>query len=348
MNVEILDQVKVTQTERWCWFPTVCQFSTGEVLAQFWMAPDEVDPESAMTGYCVSPDGGKTWGPRLTKGFGGHCHFPFDDGSMLEIGYQTVPQPLGQAQELRVTRILYREAGRSLERSFGLLTLPEPVKLVEPSPRTGSRSPVGLVFDHSIIRANGGSLLATMYGHFERDELYRSILVRSTDEGRNWQYFSTIASVESDPADDMGPNGLCEPSAIRLANGDLFCIMRTGSNSPMFQCRSSDDGVTWDEPRSAGLKGVQPDLCLLSDGVLACSYGRPGPVSLAFSEDGTGSAWTNVTEIFAENSTRYTGMVEVEPNVILLVYDSVPKGWQPIAEQGLMNSIRCALVRVEC
>ena len=90
MQVNILDPVTITQTQRWCWFPTVQKFSTGEVLAAFWMSPDENDPESMMNGFCISPDGGRTWGARFTKGDGGHSRFPFDDGAMLELGYHSV------------------------------------------------------------------------------------------------------------------------------------------------------------------------------------------------------------------------------------------------------------------
>jgi hypothetical protein len=68
---------------------------------------------------------------------------------------------------------------------------------------------------------------------------------------------------------------------------------------------------------------------------------------VAFSADGTGSEWANVTPIFTERSTCYTAMVEVEPNVVLVVYDHVPQGWEPIGEAGTVNSIQSVLIWVE-
>jgi hypothetical protein len=352
MNPKILDQIVVTQSQRWAWFPTVGRFSTGEVLAAVWMAPDENEPESMVSGYCISKDNGRTWGPRHPKGDGGHCHFSFDDGTMLELGYHTTVEAPGPATEFRTTRILYREGGQAFEQRYGRLTLPQPPKLVPPSPmggiNTGSRTHVGFVFDHSVVRGRDGSLLATIYGKFQDDPLYCSAVVRSTDQGLNWGYLSTIAGRRPLPISGLGQEGPCEPSMVRLRSGDLFSIMRTGSDGYMVQCWSKDDGKTWTPARSSGLKGVQPDLCLLSNGVLAVSFGRPGPVSVAFSEDGTGERWSHVTPLFEGRSTRYTGMVEVEPNVLLIVYDSVPEGWKPIADpSGPINSVRCALVSGE-
>ena len=78
----------------------------------------------------------------------------------------------------------------------------------------------------------------------------------------------------------------------------------------MGQAWSSDDGKTWTEPVSTGLKAVAPRTLLLSNGVLACTYGRPGPVTIMFSLDGTAEKWSQHTEIFSGMSTRYTDLIE--------------------------------------
>jgi len=95
-----------------------------------------------------------------------------------------------------------------------------------------------------------------------------------------------------------------------------------------------------------------------NNGVLACSFGRPGPITVMFDPTGTGEHWSHVTPVFKEMSTRYTGMVEVEPGRILLVYDSVPFGWDPIPygshfkshaswDGRSRNTIYATFVRVE-
>ena len=91
----------------------------------------------------------------------------------------------------------------------------------------------------------------------------------------------------------------------------------------MLQSWSSGEGRTWTRPVSAGVGSVLSKLLLLSNGVLACSYGRPG-VHLMCSLDGTGREWTHHTEVPLEGraSTCYADMLEMEPGEIFLVFDS--------------------------
>lgn len=49
-------------------------------------------------------------------------------------------------------------------------------------------------------------------------------------------------------------NGLCEPSIVELADGELLMILRTGS-SRHYESRSRDHGVSWSEPKPSALIG---------------------------------------------------------------------------------------------
>ena len=135
---------------------------------------------------------------------------------------------------------------------------------------------------------------------------------------------------------------------VRLADGRLFAMFRTGSDGFIGAVWSSDDGHTWTSPVSLPCKGVALRVRRLSNGVLACSTGRPGPVVLMFNMDGTGKTWSHVTPIFTGKSTHYTDFVELEPGKLLVVYDSVPFDWYaiPWAEKKLKNTIYCTLVDV--
>jgi hypothetical protein len=117
----------------------------------------------------------------------------------------------------------------------------------------------------------------------------------------------------------------------------------------MLQTWSADDGKTWAAPVSTGVKGVDPQVRLLSSGVLACTYGRPGPVSIMLSLDGTGRTWSHHTPIFKEMSTRYTGFLEVAPHRLLVVYDHVPYGWKPIpvSDNNSRNEIYGTFIDVQ-
>jgi hypothetical protein len=71
----------------------------------------------------------------------------------------------------------------------------------------------------------------------------RSFLLRSKDQGRTWVYVTTIAS------DPVEQEGFGEPVMIQLQNGPhagrLICQLRTGRETPVYQCESDDEGKTW-------------------------------------------------------------------------------------------------------
>ena len=82
---------------------------------------------------------------------------------------------------------------------------------------------------------------------------------------------------------------------------------------------------------------------LLSNGVLACSYGRPG-VNIMFSLDGTGNGWTKHTAIFSGNSTSYTSFAEVAPGRLLLIFDA--RAFQDAPGAKPANCIRGVFIDV--
>ena len=120
----------------------------------------------------------------------------------------------------------------------------------------------------------------------------------------------------------------------------------------MQQSFSTDGGHTWTRPAKAGVEGVAPDMHLLSNGVLACSYGRPG-VNIMFSTDGTGNRWSHHTSIFngvtavsstADKSTCYTGFAEVSPGRLLLIFDAI--NFKEVPEAKPANCIRGVYIEV--
>jgi len=353
------DTVVITRSRRYCWFPNVSRLSTGEIIVGFLMAPDEANPEGEFTAFCVSRDGGRTWGPRVTAGEGFQDsaidRVPRPDGTLMRLGFWLRPNPSGQTKELDAVMIEVSQGGQVFtQRNDIHVSLPQPV-VSQPVKLFGLNVPDGgqinavpdAEFDGSILDSLHGSSLATMYGRFERDRFERNMLVESRDGGKDWRYLSTIAQVEGEPWPGAGNEGPDELTIVRLVDKRLFCIMRTGDDGFMYQTWSADDGKTWTKPVSSGAKGVDPHLRMLSSGILACSYGRPGPVTVMFSLDGTGRVWSHQTPIFEENgqppgkggeisrrrSSCYSDVIEVAPNRLLVVYDHVPYGWDSIPKE---------------
>jgi len=214
----------------------------------------------------------------------------------------------------------------------------------------------GLYVYRTIIEMPDGELLATMYGNFEADSIrptecqskretkfkQRSFVVTSKDRGRTWHFLSTIAWPR--PEDPVG-EGFVEPTIVRLDDGRLFSVMRTGHHFPLYSSWSADNGKTWTAPLYTGLeRGCDPCLVKLSDGRIALSYGRRFPqgwsritpggdggrwqypgeglVNLAISPDGTGQTWVDHV-IGRRMGSCYSTIFEVQPNVIFCQVD----GW---------------------
>ena len=133
------------------------------------------------------------------------------------------------------------------------------------------------------LELDDGTLLAASYGNFKGDTVpmegfpstsgqkwfkYRTYLLASSDGGANWEYLSTVAY-----DGETGQESFCEPAMVDLGGGELLAVMRTGRFAPMFQARSLDGGKTWQEPESMHILGLAPQMVLLENGALVCSFG---------------------------------------------------------------------------
>ncbi len=141
-----------------------------------------------------------------------------------------------------------------------------------------------------MLELEDGTLLAATYGNFQGDTVpmvgfvanqgqkwfkYRTYLLESRDGGENWQYLSTVAY-----DGDTGQESFCEPAMVHLGSGELLAIMRTGRFAPLYQARSLDGGKTWGRPESSHILGLAPQMVLLENGALVCSFGwRPTKVA---------------------------------------------------------------------
>ena len=359
LKVTVGPTVEISSSYRYCWYPTIHQFPTGEILATMRMHPDEIHPEGEFSAYCISRDQGKTWSRRYPMGGGAnvdaaYTSMPLKDGTHLALaaGFDTLDAfPPGQAKQFHTTLTRYSRGGMEFtqirdaairlahdvhwEPTFMAGFVPGPwqkpveahLQDVSKLTKVPNAVPWG-----AIIEALNGDLLTTLYYTTAKDPRYFGlVLIRSKDEGATWEEDAPIAVIApgEQPWPWAGNNGLSETALVRLADKRLHVISRAVGGT-MGQAWSSDDGKTWTEPVSTGIRGVAPRTRLLSNGVLACTYGRPGPVTIMFSTDGTGEKWSHVTEIFPDKSTDYTDFIEIEPGRVLVIYDSVPWGSKPI------------------
>ncbi len=234
-----------------------------------------------------------------------------------------------------------------------ILVVPEAGKVDFGSPEQWA----GLFFHRAVVELSDGSLLAAMYGNFEEDIVrptnpqskieskykLRAFTVRSTDQGKTWRYLSSVAV--PDPARTDDSEGFNEWSIVRLYDGRLLGVIRTGHYTPLVVSWSENEGRTWTTPRTPpglGPAGVDPYLLKLHDGRLALAYGemvQPPEdremywqqfkthgdwrrrCRLAISADKTGETWQTLDISDYDNRSAYSTIFEVEPNVIIYQAD---------------------------
>ncbi len=164
----------------------------------------------------------------------------------------------------------------------------------------------------TLLTLENGDLLTAFGGQVgAHSGTHKSFIVRSKDGGESFEFVTAFGYEPEDGGDQV----YAEADLEVLANGDILCMMRTGSDTPMHQSRSTDGGLTWSEPVSVGWPGVKPHLRLLSNGVLACSsgrgvYGHPQVTYVMFSIDGTGEKWEYPFSFHTGPGCSYTSNME--------------------------------------
>ncbi len=134
-----------------------------------------------------------------------------------------------------------------------------------------------------------------------------SHLLRSRDGGKTWN-----------PDALIGPGG--EPAVVKTGGANMTALLRVGPFKPFHQVFSKDQGQTWSDPVLIEEGSVCADLVMMSNGLLACSYGRPAN-SLMFSAD-EGHTWNSHHVVTARTGFNYSGIVEVRPGRLLYVHDA--------------------------
>ena len=214
-----------------------------------------------------------------------------------------------------------------------------------------------------MLELPNGDLLTTVYCWFHGDEtpVYymptlwkgRTILLRSSDQGRNWRLVTTIAV---DPK--LTPEGFGEPGLVRITQGPhagrLRVYMRSGRD--LYETWSDDEGATWVAPRPVNLgvvdvhrtqdwaemfRGVvdkdgkpidlegafvDPDVIELRSGVLALVVGARIPARACwpragFARNGDylavsldhGETWSHVVQLVSGVLTTHYMAIEETP-----------------------------------
>ncbi|MBI4664350.1 MAG: exo-alpha-sialidase [Verrucomicrobia bacterium] len=253
-------------------------------------------PDAVLEPYGVlkSTDEGKTWQPvsgLQAKSFAPQSILRLPDGDILAIS--------------RWTAKYDREDGVYIGMSYRFDPKAERYKMFESLVRVPEGMGAWLCFSRDMFNIGSGEILASVYGAAKTGR--RAMLLKSADGGATWTHHSTL-----------GPRP--EPSVVRFSDQEMMALLRVNGWMPFEQIWSRDGGKTWTPPITLEEGSVDPDLVYMSNGVVACSYGRPGS-NLMFSTD-KGKTWGNHHVITGKKGYNYTAIREVRPGRLLYVQDS--------------------------
>ena len=359
-------------------YPVLLKLATGWIIADV-ATRDGQKHAGRRRSAVISKDLGQAWRPwpesTRTSHDGSRCVLP--DGTVVAVSQHSEPIP-GRENRFRGLRWVSADHWQTVQ-GPGDTEIQLPDFAVGDSDGGTTRGPH--FFGRALAMPEGG-ILATMYTNFGPDRKYqpkpgkrlpwRTVLMRSSDLGRTWDYLSTVACQDRITDPQVRPRwqqGFGEPALALLPGGKMICVMRTGSSAgskvvegyrdlrftairqgkyvvsdggeppPLYVTTSSDGGKTWSEPRPIpDARSVCPRLLVLDNGVLALSFGRlhrpKQGNAFMVSTDG-GETWGRRIEVFPSLSSGYTDMVAIGPNRLLYVFDSVAN--DPISSAGYIQ-----------
>lgn len=331
--------------------PYLAKFPNGHLIATYVLDPDWYANPVTVSGFQISKDGGAHWGRRysllmqhMTMTF-----VPKPPDSLLGLPSELFQRTAGDLHNYSGPAYLFEKGGDrwvTIPDGVRVLDFPWPAHLW-PSMQPRSNWHVGLFISGSTVEV-GNKLLATADLLKQDEKLWSELVLASEDGGYTWRYFSTIAGPDESLASQEGYEGPNEINMIKLADGDLMAVFRVGSGERWHLQRaySHDGGHTWTKPDVLPAWSVSPELNRIANGTIALSTGRPG-IHLWLSSDPRGTTWQDIDIVAYHNrwatdpnmrilsneihghtrwqTSSYTGLAEVAPNRLLMVYDRDPE-----------------------
>ncbi|WNQ13271.1 sialidase family protein [Paenibacillus aurantius] len=334
-------------------FPVLHRLPDGRLCVEFHKEADSILAYGLPKGYAVSGDGGVTW--QETP--------PMDIGLQLAGGDRLAPY-LKKSEEIPSSAIQgepvseNRSSYGPLQAYYRVKDLPkahqvfyfkrqkrgetewkEEQAFIEIPDALKMRQSGHL--PHSAFwrmrEAPDGSIWGIHYQHARTADQapvhFHCLFFRSTDEGRTWEYRSTIAYEPDPQADEKSllRDGFTEPDVCFLPDGSLYALFRTTDGhgiGPLYESRSLDNGKTWSRPAVFDSLGVWPNLLHLPEsGITLAVYGRPG-LFLRYSQDPECRVWSGRETVMLsgpqeginQDTCAYAGLIALNDNQALLVY----------------------------
>jgi hypothetical protein len=303
-------------------FPYMKNFGNGNLVLQASVGQTQSGTQFGVS--FSSSDGGTTWVPYSPQSV------PFSQiiAPISQPSYGVRQQLNNSAGATQWNGTLYSSVNSGIGWNYSTATFNSI------APYTSSYNSFSDMID------NNGTLLTPAQGVRLGSSTNEFLLFASTDGGHTWNQRSTVASYTTSlNYGAMGSEGPSEGSILKLNDGNLLAVYRTGQPFPtatttnavapaLFWSMSSDDGYTWTTPKTLGVEGVMPLMRKLDDGSVALTYGRYGG-NVMFA-DPTGLRWSYPTNIYNGPGSGHVELRQTGSGTYAFAYDQssfYPPSW---------------------
>ena len=302
--------------------PQVARLANGDLLA-VWTANSKGDPVNHIHGS-ISSDGGRTWAPNRVL---------FQDAAKADDD----PNILVNGRRVMVFTTRVTVPNR-IEKSWILMTgsddfgrtWSDPAEVAIPRQYVVGKQADG-------IRLRDGTLMMGIawdkwpemgMAAKTEGEMDLTTGVLLSKDGLHWTLHGAIHASIADKVLPYSTGGLCEPSLVELANGQVLMLLRSGSTHH-YESRSDDGGVTWSAPAPSSLPGDNTPSALWrldqnpKEIVVVwnnCPMARY-PLSVALSGDG-GVTWSNPRALAETDGLQvsYPGITQAADGPLVAVW----------------------------
>jgi predicted neuraminidase len=158
--------------------------------------------------------------------------------------------------------------------------------------------------------------------------------VLKSKDGKQWRPFGSL-HIDERKVTPHSTGGVCEPGLVELQDGELYMLLRTGTNF-LYESCSRDNGVTWAAPVRSPLVSHNTPAALwrLEDrpGEIIAIWNRSPlnryPLSVAISGDG-GRSWSAPRDVATSDGPQVS-----YPNITQAADGAIVAVWQAQRKEG--------------
>lgn len=311
-------------------YPVVARTLSGNLFVA-WSISGPGNTDGKIVGS-VSRDSGRTWSDPITvidvpKKFDGDPCIIIDGRRILVYSSSVIPP----------NKIDNSEVWMAVSENDGE-TWSAPEKIQIPFKYFVGKRHIGLKLKNGMLAMPGSYDLWAEKGtpaKTEGEMDLKSGVLLSSDGGRTWVPHIDL-HISAEKVTPYSTGGVVEPAIVELSNGELYMLMRTGTEN-LYESRSKDSGVTWSTPRPSPLTAHNTPASLWRVDrnpreIIAVWNNSPRnrfPLSVAISSN-AGRSWSRPKDIArSENKMQisYPGITQAaDGNFVVVWQKQLPNG----------------------